>query len=262
MKTKIMQINGFDIEYYDSKTKSEKVIFFVHGLGSSIRQWEKQIEYFEEKVRVISVSFQGHGRSEKPSRRTDYLIESYRETTIDLLRQLKVKRCIWVGNSMGGVIGYSVLEKEPAWIEWLITNGTAPVIELQPNVVKLVGLLDQAIIKCFGFRNLAKFAANHTSKNKEANAVILKCMQEATEEAIVSSHLQLGHYNYQKVLDIYGDRVVVFRCEQDKDINKYIKQCSMDHVKTVDFENIGHIFNLENPSLFNQEVERVLRGAL
>lgn len=129
MESKFIKIGGLDIEYYDSETPSDKP-YFAHGLGGSLMQWQEQINCYKDRHRVVAISFQGHGASQKSSEKEDYKIARYGQIAMGLLKHLQISSCIWIGNSMGGVIGYEVLKTKPDLIFKLVTNGTTPVLEM------------------------------------------------------------------------------------------------------------------------------------
>jgi pimeloyl-ACP methyl ester carboxylesterase len=55
-----------DIELYYETAGQGEPLLFVHGLGSSGRDWEEQVPFFAERFRVVTADLRGHGRSEKP----------------------------------------------------------------------------------------------------------------------------------------------------------------------------------------------------
>lgn len=126
MKKIMGQVNGYDIEYVESGKENRKTVIFAHGLGGNVEQWNEQVECFSEKYPAVSFSLQGHGGSSKPKEHHHYTIEQYVKTIISLFEKLDISSCVWVGNSMGGVLGYEMLKIAPEKIEQLYTNGTTP----------------------------------------------------------------------------------------------------------------------------------------
>ncbi len=39
-------------------------LLFIHGLGSSLRDWEDQVPVFSKKFKVITLDLRGHGQSD------------------------------------------------------------------------------------------------------------------------------------------------------------------------------------------------------
>ena len=258
MKSKFINIGGLDIEYYDSETTSDKILFFAHGLGGSLMQWQEQIKYYKDQYRVLAISFQGHGASEKSSKKEDYKIGRYGQIALGFLNHLQISRCIWIGNSMGGVIGYEVLKTNPKCISKLITNGTTPVLEMSSFARSALVFLDRLLIKVMGFKGYLSFAAKHSSQDKSACDLIYQSMKHTCKEAIVYSHYYLGFYNYKETIDTFGSRLYILRASLDKGINRYLKKIDLSQVHIIDISRAGHIFNLEAPQRYHRALNDIL----
>lgn len=87
--------------YYD-ETGSGEPVLFVHGLGSSSRDWFKQVPHFEDRYRVLRVDLRGHGRSEQP--KGPYEMAQFARDVAVLLRKLDAVPAHVVGLSMGGMV--------------------------------------------------------------------------------------------------------------------------------------------------------------
>jgi len=90
-----------------------ETLLFLHGLGPSLQQFELQEAFFPTRYRVLLPSLRGHGRSSAPANAglADYTI---RELARDVQALL---------DSLGGLVGYELLEMEPARLASLATFG-------------------------------------------------------------------------------------------------------------------------------------------
>lgn len=61
-------------------------LLLVHGLGSSIRDWEYQIPVLSQHYRVIALDVRGHGQSDKPRQR--YRIATFAADVAALIEHL------------------------------------------------------------------------------------------------------------------------------------------------------------------------------
>ena len=163
MKRNIKLINGYNIEYAEEGKNNDRTIVFAHGLGGNIEQWNKQIEFFSTKYHVIAFSLPGHGESSNFDEGVCYSIEEYSVIVVKLLDELEISSCTWVGNSMGGVLGYHMLKIVPEKIQMLITNGTTPELIMSKLTTNLVTFFDRLLIKIMKFDGYIKFAAKHSS---------------------------------------------------------------------------------------------------
>lgn len=46
---------------------SGEPLLLIHGLGSSLRDWEYQVPFLAEHYQVICMDVRGHGQSDKPA---------------------------------------------------------------------------------------------------------------------------------------------------------------------------------------------------
>jgi len=260
-----VKVNGYDIEYIDEGVQSGQVIVFAHGLGGNCDQWVDQIKYFSANYRVIAFTLQGHGDSEKPLSYDCYTIEKYADTVVELLKKLKASSCIWVGNSMGGVIGYEVMKRNQDLINIMFTNGTTPVLEINKFAISVIKAIDKALIKLMGLDGYIKFVVKYTSKEESAKEAILKIMIKASKEAVIASRVALGNYNYLDIVKNSKNRIFIIRCPYDKDINMYLKKYndvidSNSTVSVLQLADSGHIANLEKPEEYSALIDEVLNN--
>ncbi|SYZ73815.1 putative AB hydrolase superfamily protein YisY [Candidatus Zixiibacteriota bacterium] len=90
--------NGVNIFYEDGGTGVP--LIFLHGFSLDHRMWEKQIEYFSSKYRVITVDARGHGKSDAPE--SGYAREDRAGDILNLAQYLKLPKFHLIGLSMGG----------------------------------------------------------------------------------------------------------------------------------------------------------------
>lgn len=252
---KTARIFGLDIEYFD---KGEgPVLVFAHGLGGNCRQWSGQINEFED-FRVIAFSLQGHGDSSMPLD-YDYTIENYTKVIKALLDHLSIDDCSWVGNSMGGVLGYS-LKARGFKINHLITNGCTPALEMGRGTLKLIKLMDKLLIRIMGFDGYIRFASKHVSQLDHVKAMSYDLFIKSQPETIISSHQVLGDYNF---LDLVDKNCHFIINPLDKDINKYLEKYKevVVKAKTYTLDNSGHVANMELPEAYNSIIKDILKNA-
>lgn len=263
MKKSTANINGYNIEYVDSGNEHRQTIVFAHGLGGNLDQWSEQIPYFSEHYRVIAFSLQGHGGSSRPVQEKHYTISQYADTVILLLEKLRVEGCIWVGNSMGGVIGYEILDKCPNMISMLITNGTSPKIVLPPYQIKMVRFFDRILLKLMKPEGYIRFAVKNTTTNHNVQDKLYDVMIQTSPDAIVASHIALSNYDYLDTIKNTNIPIVIIQTPYDKGINKYLDKLDSffkqnQHVKYMRIENAGHIVNMESPREYNMIINNIL----
>lgn len=91
-----------DVRLYYDETGAGPPLLFVHGLGSSGRDWAEQVAHFEQDYRVLRLDLRGHGRSGRPEG-PYHMAEFAREVAV-VLRRLDAAPAHVVGLSMGGMV--------------------------------------------------------------------------------------------------------------------------------------------------------------
>ncbi|WP_347861799.1 alpha/beta hydrolase [Salimicrobium sp. PL1-032A] len=103
-------------------------IMFAHGFGCDQHVWEYVIPHFFETYQVILFDYVGSGDSSMESyteERYDSL-EGYAEDVIEILDELHIKDCIFVGHSISGMIGLEASLKRPELFRTLVMLGSSP----------------------------------------------------------------------------------------------------------------------------------------
>jgi pimeloyl-ACP methyl ester carboxylesterase len=112
---------GRNIAYADEG--SGEAIIFIHGLGSYLPAWQKNISELKNNFRCIAVDLPGYGKSSKEIHSGS--LEFYGEVVIELMDRLNIKQAVIAGHSMGGQIGIVMALKYPDRISKLILAAPA-----------------------------------------------------------------------------------------------------------------------------------------
>lgn len=111
-----------DIElYYTEKGEGEPFIM-LHGNGEDGSVFEKEIDYFSKKYRVIAIDTRGHGRS--PMGEEPFSLYQFAEDLKDFMDEHEIKRANILGFSDGGNIALIFASKYPERVVRLIANGS------------------------------------------------------------------------------------------------------------------------------------------
>lgn len=106
--------------YYQEKGSGYPFIL-LHGNGEDSTYFEHQLDYFNDKYRVIALDTRGHGKSprgEKPFR-----IEQFSCDLYDFMTEHKIPKAIILGFSDGANIAMKFTMKYPEMVKALILNG-------------------------------------------------------------------------------------------------------------------------------------------
>lgn len=109
--------------HYESVGEGSPVLF-IHGLGSSTRDWERQVDVFAAAHQVVMLDLRGHGRSAKPP--GPYSIELFSGDVAGLIDDLGLAPVTIVGISLGGMVAFQLAADHPELIDKLVVVNALP----------------------------------------------------------------------------------------------------------------------------------------
>ena len=138
--------------YYEIAGQGEALVF-IHGLGSSTRDWEYQIPEFSKQYQVIAIDLRGHGQSEKSD--GPYTIPMFAADLAGLLQALDIPSAHIVGISLGGAVAFQFALDHPAMVKTLTIVNSAPTLggtpeQAQKEIERRVGIVGQYGMQAMG----------------------------------------------------------------------------------------------------------------
>ncbi|MRG90697.1 alpha/beta fold hydrolase [Polyangium spumosum] len=146
-----LHVDGCEI-HYEVKGRGE-VVLLLHGLGSSVLDWELQVPALAERYKVVAVDLRGHGRSEKPP--GPYRITTFAADVAQVLGELALGPAHVVGISMGGMVGFQLAVDAPSLVRSLVVVNSAPAFVPRTLGERLVVLQRLVALRVLGLRGLA-----------------------------------------------------------------------------------------------------------
>ncbi|SDX01218.1 alpha/beta fold hydrolase [Flavobacterium degerlachei] len=148
---KIM-VNSLEINYEDIGLGETLVL--LHGLGSTIKDWDFQIPVLSEKFRLIIPDFRGHGKS--GINNDDFGVEFLTEDIFQLLQKLEIEKASFVGFSMGGAVSFQMAVSHPEIVDKLIIVNSGPDFDNMGKMGTELLKSRTAFLKTKGLQELAK----------------------------------------------------------------------------------------------------------
>lgn len=103
---------------YVDEGKGKETILMVHGLGSYLPAWKKNIVELSKDYRVIAVDLPGYGKSSKMPH--SGLMTFYAGVLADFIQKLELGPVNLAGHSMGGQIAMVLALEKPQLVKRLI----------------------------------------------------------------------------------------------------------------------------------------------
>ncbi len=120
---RVVEANGVKLNWQEDGDPAGVPVVFANSLGTDLRLWDQLLPLLPEGLRVIRFDKRGHGLSDCP--RAPYSMDDLVSDAEALLDALEVKGCIFVGLSIGGMIGQGLAARRPDLIRALVLSNTA-----------------------------------------------------------------------------------------------------------------------------------------
>ncbi len=119
---------------YVDEGSGEQTILFIHGLGSYIPAWRRNISVLKNNFRCIAVDLPGYGKSSKNIHSGE--MNFYSSVLKDFITRLKLKKVTIAGHSMGGQIAINTALLYPETVYKLILIAPAGFEEFSADEIK------------------------------------------------------------------------------------------------------------------------------
>ncbi len=147
-----IQSNGINL-YYEIHGEGQPLLF-IHGLGSSTRDWEFQVTEFAKSYKVITFDLRGHGQSDKPA--GPYSMAMLAADTVGLLRALGIDAPHVVGLSLGGGVAFQMAVDASLPLKSLTIVNSTPELLVCTFKDRLMVWQRIAIVKLLGMKKMGE----------------------------------------------------------------------------------------------------------
>ncbi len=147
-----VQCNDINL-YYEVNGKGQPLLF-IHGLGSSARDWESQVQEFSRTYQVITFDLRGHGQSDKPA--GPYTMSMFASDAAALLKRLGIESANVVGLSLGGGIAFQLATESPEFVRTMVIVNSAPELVVRTFKDRLGVWQRFAIVRLLGMRRMGE----------------------------------------------------------------------------------------------------------
>jgi pimeloyl-ACP methyl ester carboxylesterase len=144
-------------------------VLFIHGLGSSTRDWEFQVEAFASRFQVITIDLRGHGDSDKPP--GPYSIPLFAKDTIALIQALGPEPVHVVGISLGGMVGFQLTVDAPDLVRSLVVVNSMPAMVVETLKQRLQLIQRLLIVRFMGMRKMGEVLSERLFPKPEHTSI-------------------------------------------------------------------------------------------
>ena len=125
-------INGIGVEYAVDGNRGPWLVM-SHSLGCNLGMWNPQIAALASHYRLLRYDTRGHGSSDATA--GPYTLDLLADDAASLMKHVGIDRAVWVGFSMGGMIGQTFALKYPSLTQALVLADTTSEHHATPHAV-------------------------------------------------------------------------------------------------------------------------------
>ncbi len=251
--------------YYDSYGEGVPIVF-LHPWTTNGGIWYFQAFPFARTNQVIVIDHRGHGRSDKP--KSGYSIEEHTADVLAVLDAAKVRRAVFVGNSIGGMMVMQLNLDHPDRVigNLILSSGTGLGEGMPPEA-------GEAFQKDYegAFGGLLEGAVS--AKTKRERPEILEVMRghylvptnfpkHVFDSAMADPNGVFG-WNIKDRLSSIRKPTLVIAGEDDQATPVAANKLLADNIpgaKLRVVKDVGHFYQLERPAEFNAALREFLAG--
>lgn len=119
----MLDLGDVTLHYADQGNPDGVSLVFANSLGTDLRLWDKILPHLPAGLRLIRYDTRGHGLSGCPP--APYAMGALITDAERLLDHLKVRDCVFVGLSMGGMIAQGLAVKRLDLVRGMVVSNSA-----------------------------------------------------------------------------------------------------------------------------------------
>lgn len=251
--------------------RTDEYLVFIHGAGGSSNVWYRQVRFFARSYNLLLIDLRGHGlsamqhRPQRNGRHTErYTFRMLAQEVIEVLEAHGLRRCHFIGLSLGTIIIREIAEIDSGYIRSMILAGA--ILQLDRRT-RLLSRAANLLKRCIPYMMLYKFYAYlimpRSAHSKSRLLFIGNAMRITHDEFLnwmtLNRNLdQLLHiYNTSEpdipTLYVMGENDYVFLSQIRIQLQKHHRNswlCIVPHA--------GHICNIDNSAAFNSITQAFL----
>jgi pimeloyl-ACP methyl ester carboxylesterase len=230
-------------------------IIFVHGVVTTSNIFPKYVAAYSPEFRGIAVDLRGYGDSDKPA--TGFTIDQFSRDLIKLADALHIKKAVWVGVSMGGMILQRLALDHPDRVRALVLVSTTDGAMILDEDIPTIGaprdyrhVSTEMIVESFPQDTPSKVYQPLLDRIRTWNATVLK--EALTSMSQFNVHGQLSRITAPTLIMV-GAKDGVATPTIAKGIQSQIPGAQL-----VEFDT-GHFMMAEDPEKFRAVLGDFLR---
>lgn len=248
--------NGISINYELVGPDNAPVVMLSHSLAATLSMWDPQMAALTQRYRVLRYDMRGHGKTDAPS--GDYSFDMLANDALALLAALKIKRCHFVGLSIGGMIGQALGLRGAAEIASVSLCATTSCVSAEMHPVwneriqqvrsqGMASIKDGTLERWF----TPAFHAKHVAEVATVGAMI----SDTPVNGFAGCAAAIKSLNFTDQLKRISLPTLLIAGRQDPSTNVAASEAIQREIagsELVVLEDAMHLCNIEQPEAFNR----------
>jgi len=242
---------------------SNQWVTFVHGAGGSSSIWFKQIREFQKHFNVLLLDLRGHGDSNIPLKKTfkqKYTFQSIANDVLEVLNHLQIKSSHFVGISLGTIVIRQLAEMHPKRVQSMIMGGAILKMNFRSQLLMRLGNIFKYILPYLVLYRFFAFVIMPNKNHKQSRLLFINEAKKLYQKEFIRWFKLTAEINpilkwfRQQELSIptfyvMGEEDYMFLPSVRKVVERHFKSSQL-----LVIEKCGHVVNVENSTIFNQQV--------
>lgn len=230
-------------------------VLLIHGLGSSLFDWQPQIDHLATFCQVYALDLRGHGLSEPLRAPTS--MAAMAADVAEFIQAMGIGPCILVGVSMGGMLTFQLLAEQPQLVRAAVLINTAPSFPLVGWRVRGQLWLRLAMVRWLGLERFGRVLAGRLFPKPEQQALRdLLAQRIGANDRRSYLHAMRAIPGWSALAAVRELKTPLLVVAGDRDYTpvaykqSYVEQLS--NAELVVIEDSGHATPLDQPEQLNQ----------
>jgi len=247
---------------YENKNSSQWVTF-VHGAGGSSSIWFKQIRDFKKHYNVLLLDLRGHGESKtslKTAFKQKYTFSSLANDIFEVLDYLNIEKSHFIGISLGTILIRQLAEMYPSRVQSMILGGAILKMNFRSQVLMRLGNMFKYVLPYLVLYKFFAFVIMPNKNHRQSRLLFINEAKKLYQKEFIRWFKLTAEINpilkwFRQVelniptLYVMGDEDYMFLPS--------VRQVVANHYKSSKLfviEKCGHVVNVEQPTVFNENV--------
>ncbi len=247
---------------YPNKS-SDQWVTFVHGAGGSSSIWFKQIRDFQKHFNVLLLDLRGHGNSQptlKEAFQKKYTFSALANDILEVLDHLKIEKTHFVGISLGTILIRQLAEMYPNRVQSMILGGAILKMNFRSQILMRLGNVFKYVLPYLVLYRFFAFVIMPKKSHKQSRLLFINEAKKLYQKEFIKWFKLTAEINpvlrwFRQVelniptLYVMGNEDYMFLPSVRKVVEKHYKSSQLCVI-----EQCGHVVNVEQPAIFNQNV--------